>query len=100
LEPAGHRIFTASSGTAALYEACERQPDVVLMDLNLEDMDGRELARRLRSLPDDRRPLLVSVSAEDQPHEARPPEMDLHLPKPVKPDYLLGLLERFRSVSR
>ena len=44
----GYRLFEATSGAAGLMEAASRQPDVVIVDLGLPDMDGLEVIRRMR----------------------------------------------------
>lgn len=44
----GYRIAEATSATEALAQATTRNPDVVLLDLGLPDMDGIEVARQLR----------------------------------------------------
>jgi len=48
LAGAGYRLFEATSGAAGLVEAGSRQPDVVILDLGLPDMDGLDVIRRLR----------------------------------------------------
>jgi two-component system, OmpR family, KDP operon response regulator KdpE len=44
----GYRLFEVATGTDALVEVAQRQPDVVILDLGLPDMDGLEVIRRLR----------------------------------------------------
>jgi two-component system KDP operon response regulator KdpE len=44
----GYRLFEVSTGADALVEVAQRQPDVVVLDLGLPDMDGLEVIRRLR----------------------------------------------------
>ncbi len=44
----GYRLLEATTGAQALVEAATRTPDLVLLDLGLPDMDGVEVARRLR----------------------------------------------------
>ena len=44
----GYRLFEATTGSDGLIEAASRQPDVVIVDLGLPDMDGLEVIRRLR----------------------------------------------------
>ncbi len=44
----GYRLFEAVTGADGLVEAASRQPDVVIVDLGLPDMDGVEVIRRLR----------------------------------------------------
>jgi two-component system KDP operon response regulator KdpE len=44
----GYRLFEVATGADALVEVAQRQPDVVILDLGLPDMDGLEVIRRLR----------------------------------------------------
>ena len=44
----GYRLFEATTGAAGLIEVGSRQPDVVIVDLGLPDMDGLEVIRRIR----------------------------------------------------
>jgi two-component system cell cycle response regulator DivK len=48
LRAAGLRTVEAASGSAGIAIASQRLPDVVLLDLQLPDMDGTEVARELR----------------------------------------------------
>ncbi len=44
----GYRLFEATAGEPGLVEAATRQPDIVILDLGLPDIDGLEVIRRLR----------------------------------------------------
>jgi two-component system KDP operon response regulator KdpE len=44
----GYRLFEATTGAEGLREAESRQPDIVVLDLGLPDLDGLEVIRRLR----------------------------------------------------
>ena len=44
----GYRLLEAETGAAGLAEAATRQPDLIILDLGLPDMDGLEVIRRLR----------------------------------------------------
>jgi two-component system chemotaxis response regulator CheY len=46
-----HQIHEASEGKGALVEAIKFQPDLVLSDIHMEQMDGIEFVKRLRALP-------------------------------------------------
>jgi two-component system, OmpR family, KDP operon response regulator KdpE len=59
----GYRLVEAETGAAGLTEAATRNPDVVLLDLGLPDMDGLEVTRRLREWA--RTPIIV-ISARGQ----------------------------------
>jgi two-component system KDP operon response regulator KdpE len=63
LPPHGYRLIEAETGEAALVEAASRQPDLVLLDLGLPDLDGIEVTRRLREWS--RAPIIV-LSARDK----------------------------------
>ena len=44
----GYRLLEATAGESGLVEAATRQPDIVILDLGLPDIDGLEVIRRLR----------------------------------------------------
>ncbi len=44
----GYRLYEAGAGEDGLVEAASRQPDVVILDLGLPDLDGLQVIRRLR----------------------------------------------------
>ncbi len=44
----GYRLFEAATGADGLAEAATRQPDLIILDLGLPDIDGLEVIRRLR----------------------------------------------------
>lgn len=44
----GYRLFEGATGAEGLTEAATRQPDVIILDLGLPDMDGLDVIRRLR----------------------------------------------------
>lgn len=48
LEAHGYRVFEAATGQEGITEAAQRQPDLVLLDLGLPDLDGIAVLKRLR----------------------------------------------------
>jgi CheY-like chemotaxis protein len=48
LRAAGFRTLEAARGDEAIAVAVERRPDLILLDLRLPDMDGTDVARKLR----------------------------------------------------
>ena len=51
LQTQGYQISAASDGEQGLGKAFEERPDLILLDVMMPDMDGYEVARRLRSNP-------------------------------------------------
>jgi len=96
LELKSYRVRMAADGGEALEAVREERPDVALVDIGLPDMDGYEVARRLREEEDGSEPLpLIALTGYGQPDDRRralEAGFDLHLVKPVDPDQLFGLL--------
>lgn len=63
LEAEGMSTLSATTAADGLVLARERQPDLVLMDLRLPDLDGWEAARRLRAEQDTADIPVVALSA-------------------------------------
>lgn len=62
LEANGHTALAVNDGPSALEAARTFEPEVVLLDLGLPDMDGYEVARRLREEYGDTKMLLIAVT--------------------------------------
>ncbi|HEX4610201.1 MAG TPA: response regulator [Urbifossiella sp.] len=101
----GYRADVARTGEDALRRAADDPPDVALLDLRLPDLDGCEVARRLRDrvLPKGNRPLLIAYSGcvtdEDRRRTAAA-GIDLHLAKGQDARVLIDVLRRFGQVLR
>jgi len=63
LRSAGLRTIEATSGSEGIAFAAECLPDVILLDLRLPDMDGADVARRLREEPRTAQIPVVALSA-------------------------------------
>jgi signal transduction histidine kinase/CheY-like chemotaxis protein len=99
---AGCTVSVVHDGEAALRAAASRAPDLVLLDIGLPDMDGYELARRLRSRVDPS-VRFIAVTGYGQPSDrqrSKEAGFDEHVVKPVDLDALQGILERCRSTAR
>ena len=97
----GHEVEVAADGPAAVRAAEARPPDVVLLDIGLPGMSGYEVARRLRQLPSNSRPLLVAVTGFGEPADrlhSYEVGIDLHLVKPVEVEELRTFLDHFEAV--
>jgi two-component system CheB/CheR fusion protein len=88
-------VHTANSGPQALQTAQSLRPDVVLLDLMMPEMDGYEVARRLRSEPWGKDLLLVALSGwghEEHRRRSREAGFDRHVTKPADLSVLRSML--------
>ncbi len=84
----GHEVLCAKDGLQALQFAADFGPEVVLLDIGLPLMDGYEVARRLRQMPQTRDALLIALTGYGQQGDrqrGREAGFDGHLLKPVDP---------------
>lgn len=92
LETQGYKYHTAETGEASILEAVSSQPDLMILDLGLPDMDGVEIIRKVRAwsnLPI----IVVSARSEDRDKiEALDAGADDYLTKPFSVDELLARL--------
>ncbi len=95
LRTAGAEVQVAHDGPAALAEFERSEPDVVLLDIGMPDMDGCEVARRLREISPAGRVSLVALTGWGQDEDrrrVREAGFDHHLVKPVDLASLQSLL--------
>ncbi|MEU6204430.1 response regulator transcription factor [Micromonospora musae] len=64
LRERGHAVAAASTAMAGLRDALEERPDLVVLDLGLPDLDGRELLRMLRAVSSV--PVIVATARDDE----------------------------------
>ena len=67
LEDAGHNVVTASNGAEALEVLVRERAEVVLMDIMMPVLDGREAFLRMRAHPELGHVPVVLMSAADPP---------------------------------
>ncbi|MBY0228130.1 MAG: response regulator [Gemmataceae bacterium] len=92
----GHEAWTAPDARTALDLAARHRPAVVLLDLGLPDMNGFDLARRLRQLPGMESAWVAALTGYGTPaDQTRSAEAgcQAHLVKPVDPDEIRRLLD-------
>src|SRR6266568_9090803 len=97
LKNAGYSVRTAATGGEALAQVAADQPALVVLDLNLPDIDGIEVCRRLRKNADV--PILMLTARDEDVDKIIGLEVgaDDYLTKPFNPRELVA---RVRSVLR
>jgi PAS domain S-box-containing protein len=95
LEACGHEVLVEHDSCRALARAREARPDACLLDIGLPEIDGNELARRLRAHPETAGAALVAVTGYGQEQDrqrAFGAGFDHYLVKPVDMDKLAEVL--------
>jgi CheY-like chemotaxis protein len=85
LKPMGYQILDAETALEGLEVADEQQPDVILMDVNLPDMNGYEVTRRLKQSSLSHIPVII-LTADMSAHTRKAcfeAGCDVYLNKPV-----------------
>ncbi len=95
LHEGGHDVRIAITGESGVIAARELRAEVVLCDVGLPDIDGYEVARRLRADGATAHARLVALTGFDGPDEAERARLagfDQHVVKPIDPLTLESLL--------
>ena len=93
----GHEVEIAHSGRQALEAAESFRPDAVVLDIGMPEMNGYEVAARIRAAEWGRETILIAVTGWGQDEDKRramEAGFDHHLTKPIDPRCLETLLRR------
>ena len=99
LEARGHEVAVQFHPLAAIEAAKKNPPKVFILDLGLPEIDGYELARRLRKESVMHDALFVALTGYGQSHDrilAKSAGFDYHFIKPLDPEKLAELLNLIR----
>jgi CheY-like chemotaxis protein len=91
----GHEVRALYHGGEAVPVVEQFEPEVVLIDIGLPDVDGYEVARALRARYGRACPVLIAVTGRNEPEDRQRSlgaGFDHHLPKPYNPEVLLRLM--------
>jgi DNA-binding response OmpR family regulator len=93
----GFTVHAALDGEAGVELAVRHRPAVILCDMRLEDLDGTEVLRRLRSRPELTGTVVIMASASSAPSDiegARERGADEYVIKPFDAEALLAMVEQ------
>jgi CheY-like chemotaxis protein len=99
LETLGHQVLIEHSSQRAITCARLEKPDVYILDIGLPEMDGNELARRLKAAQETAHAFFIAVTGYGQEHDklkTMEAGFHQHLVKPVDVGKLASLLEQHR----
>ncbi len=107
LSLAGFTVYDAANGGEALSLMTRHNPDLVLLDVNLPDLNGIEVCRRIKSSPEGASVIVLQISASSiaAPHATAALDngADSYLAEPVDPDVLVATVRallRLRKAER
>jgi CheY-like chemotaxis protein len=95
LEAAGHQVTVVADAASTFARAAEAPPQAFILDIGLPDMDGYELARRLRADAKTATALYIALTGYGQAHDramSRSAGFDHHFVKPVEMQDLIRIL--------
>ena len=102
LEMASVRVLEAADGASALDQALAERPDLVLLDVDLPDLSGLEVCRRLKGeerMANTKIVMLTAAAQQDDVARGLAAGADQYLTKPFSPVRLLSLVEQLTSVK-
>ncbi len=93
LKKEGFEVQTASNGSDALEIALKTQPDLIILDIMMPQLDGIEVCRRLRAQPQFLKTIITFLTARDEDItqiKALDVGGDDYITKPIKPQVLIS----------
>lgn len=103
LKRQGYTLLEAVDGEEALEVATREKPDLILMDIQLPKMDGLEVTRRLRQMPEFEQTPIIALSAyamKGDRERGMEAGFDDYLSKPVNTRELPKVIEDMLSKGR
>ena len=100
LEKEGFLVETAENGKQALEKAKKNQPDIVLLDVMMPEMDGIEACRTMREMPQFEHTIIAFLTARTEDYSqiaGFETGADDYISKPIKPRVLVS---RLRALLR
>lgn len=96
LERYGYRVMTVENGSKGLEAAYQQRPDLILLDVMLPDINGKEICRRLKSDFRTKKIPVIFLTSLDTPRdiiEEYNLGAEIHLTKPIKAKELVSQVE-------
>jgi two-component system alkaline phosphatase synthesis response regulator PhoP/two-component system response regulator VicR len=97
LEKEGYEVVTASTGREALEKVASENPDLIVMDVMMPEMDGFEALEKLKADPETANIPVIMLTAKAQDADVFSgwqKGADLYLTKPFNPAELLTFVKR------
>lgn len=96
LRKEGYRVFTANNGKEAVTVAKKENPDIIILDVMMPDMDGIETCREIRDLPGLKDVMIAFLTARNEDYSqiaGFEVGADDYINKPIKPRVLISRIK-------
>jgi len=97
LEKAGYAVISADDGRRGIQTAQEQNPDAILLDIQLPVMDGYEVAKALRKIPDLMAIPIIAVTSYAMPGDREKciaAGASDYIEKPINPDIFVEQISK------
>jgi CheY-like chemotaxis protein len=95
LEVMGHEVRRVNDGEAAVHEAAQFDPHIVLLDIGMPKLNGYDACRQIRAQAGGSSRMVVAVTGWGQPQDVQSAQhagFDQHMVKPIDPAVLARLI--------
>ncbi|SEQ16505.1 response regulator transcription factor [Flavobacterium urocaniciphilum] len=106
LTQAGYQVFTATNGKDAIKQAQKLNPQLIILDVMMPEMDGMEACEKIREIPELKDTIITFLTARSEEYSqvaGFDVGADDYIAKPIKPKLLVskvkGLLRRLKEES-
>jgi CheY-like chemotaxis protein len=99
LEPEGYRTIVAANGQAALTAVAETNPDLILLDVQMPEVNGWEVLQRLRAQAGPHQPIVVMTGRYEGQDRALSSGAQGYLAKPFELNDLLECVDLHSNIK-
>lgn len=98
LEKSGYEVLAARDGQEGIDKACRERPDLIVLDMELPIIDGYEVARRLKKMPECKAIPIVAVTSfamVGDREKILAAGCQAYIEKPINPETFVQEIERY-----
>jgi DNA-binding response OmpR family regulator len=99
LEMDGYEVVYPRHQDRILETIMQELPDLILLDVYLEEVDGLEILKQIRERPELAQVRIILTSGMDLPRGGYPAGADEFLLKPYRPDRLMSMIKHLLGES-
>ncbi len=99
LSDAGYDVECCNNGQNVCQRVKDFNPDAIILDVMLADMDGRDIARELKDCEETKNIPIIMISANNfLGKDIYSCGIDMFIPKPFESEYIVSAVKKFAPV--